>query len=145
VKTGRLRAALLRPKELARDGELGSVTKVLVAVVVVAALVAFGGAGLLERVSDARPDVAGLLDEGRDRPSQSSAQMSAAEFLRLPKDVPQAVVEASAGEPESKHRVSLERVELECWYYGIAGATGAYQICFVDGKLRAKVGFGARA
>jgi hypothetical protein len=120
-------------------------TKLLVVLLVVAAVVAVGGPGLLERVSDARPDVTAFLDEGRDRRSQGAAQMSAAEFLRLPKDTPQEVVEATAGKPESRHRVSLERVELDCWYYGIAGATGAYQLCFVDGKLRSKIGFGAEA
>jgi hypothetical protein len=120
-------------------------TKLLVVLVVVAALLASGGAGLLERVSDARPDVVAFFDDRGARRSQSAAQMSAAEFLRLAKDAPQAVVEASAGKPESRHRVSLERVELDCWYYGIAGATGAYQLCFVDGKLRSKIGFGAEA
>lgn len=118
-------------------------TKLLVVALVVAAAVAFGGSALLERASEARSDVAALLDEARDRDAQSAAQLSAAEFLRIPKDASQAVVEASAGMPEARHRVAIERVELECWYYGIASATGTYQLCFVDGKLRSKIGYGA--
>jgi UDP-N-acetylglucosamine 2-epimerase (non-hydrolysing) len=88
--------------------------------------------------------LAGLPDLlEREHEAQSAAQISAAEFLRLPKGSPQSAVEASVGEPDGRHRVSIERLELDCWYYGIAGATGAYQLCFVDGKLRSKVGFGA--
>ncbi len=118
-------------------------TKLLVVVLGVAAVVVVGGTALRERVSDARADVAALLErEGASR-GQGGAQMSAAEFLRLPKGTPQEAVESGAGAPERRHRVALERVELECWYYGIAGATGAYQLCFVEGKLRSKVGFGA--
>jgi hypothetical protein len=119
------------------------VTKLFVVALVVAAAFAFGGSALLERASEARPDVTALLDEARDREGQSGAQLSASEFLRLPKEATQALVEANAGEPESRHRIAVERVELECWYYGIAGATGAYQLCFVNGKLRSKIGYGA--
>ena len=116
-------------------------TKLLVVLVVVVALLAFGGSALRERVSEARTSLPELLErEARD---QSSAQISAAEFLRLPKGSSQSAVEASIGEPDAKRRASIERLELDCWYYGIAGATGAYQLCFVNGKLRAKVGFGA--
>jgi hypothetical protein len=119
------------------------VTKLFVVALVVAAAFAFGGSALLERASEARPDVTALLDEARDREGQSGAQLSASEFLRIPKEATQALVEANAGEPESRHRIAVERVELECWYYGIAGATGAYQLCFVNGKLRSKIGYGA--
>jgi hypothetical protein len=117
-------------------------TKLLVMLVVAAGVLAFGGSALLERVSEARPSLPDLLD--REHRDQSSAQISAAEFLRLPKGTPQSAVQASVGEPDRKHRVSIERLELDCWYYGIAGATGAYQLCFVNGKLRSKVGFGAQ-
>jgi hypothetical protein len=116
-------------------------TKLLVVLLVAAGLLAFGGSALLERVSEARSNLPDVLD--RPQRDQSSAQLSAAEFLRLPKGSPQSVVQATVGEPDGKHHVSIERLELDCWYYGIAGATGAYQLCFVDGKLRAKVGFGA--
>jgi hypothetical protein len=116
-------------------------TKLLVVLVVAVALLAFGGSALLERVSEARTSLPDLLERGHEY--QSAAQISAAEFLRLPKGSPQSAVEASLGEPDRRHRVSIERLELDCWYYGIAGATGAYQLCFVDGKLRSKVGFGA--
>jgi hypothetical protein len=118
-------------------------TKLLVVLLVVAAFLAFGGPRLLERASEAAPAVSELLDRDADPQGQSAAQLSAAEFLRLPHGSSQAAVEARVGRPERRYRVALERVELECWYYGIAGATGAYQLCFLGGKLNSKVGFGA--
>jgi hypothetical protein len=36
----------------------------------------------------------------------------------------------------------VEGVQLECWYYGVAGARGAYQICFENGRLSTKSRFG---
>jgi hypothetical protein len=117
-------------------------TKLLVVLVVAVALLAFGGSALRERASEARTSLPDLLEREGER-GQSAAQMSAAEFLRLPEGSSHSAVQASVGEPDGRHRVSIERLELDCWYYGIAGATGAYQLCFVDGKLRSKLGFGA--
>jgi hypothetical protein len=32
----------------------------------------------------------------------------------------------------------VEGVRLECWYYGIAGGRGAYQVCFENGRFSTK-------
>jgi hypothetical protein len=46
-----------------------------------------------------------------------------------------------AGEPAETTKASVEGIDLECWYYGIGGARGAYQICFQNGHLTAKARF----
>jgi hypothetical protein len=33
------------------------------------------------------------------------------------------------------------RVALECWYYGVVGATGAFQFCFADDQLVSRFRF----
>jgi hypothetical protein len=120
-------------------------TKLLVVAVAAASFLALGGPSLVERLSEVGPDVSRLVSRDLETGGESAAQISAAEFLRLPKGAPMEAVRARLGEAESKHRVAVERVQLDCWYYGIAGARGAYQLCFVGGRLSSKTGFGARA
>ena len=76
--------------------------------------------------------------------TQSGAQISAAEFARLESGISFRELRALVGAPESTSRTEIEGVELECWYYGIVGSSGAYQFCFADGKLRGKARFAAR-
>ena len=45
---------------------------------------------------------------------------------------------ALVGSPARRTTARVEGLKLDCWYYGVAGATGAYQFCFVDGKLSSK-------
>ncbi len=75
--------------------------------------------------------------------TQSGAQISAAEFARLENGIPFRELRALVGEPESRSRTEIEGIELECWYYGIVGSSGAYQGCFADGELRGKGRFDA--
>jgi hypothetical protein len=116
----------------------------LLLVAAVAGFLVLGGTTLAEKASDARREASQLLGE-HDPATQSAAQISASEFLNLPKGAAQSDARAVLGEPEAKHRVTIERLEVECWYYGISRATGTYQLCFVGGKLSSKIGYGAPA
>jgi hypothetical protein len=119
------------------------VTKLSLILLAVAAVIAFAGSSIVDEVSEARPRLSELLDLGSEPKAQSASQLSAAEFLNLRVGTPRDTVKAVVGEPERSHQVAIERLEVECWYYGVAGATGTYQLCFAGGKLRSKVGFGA--
>jgi hypothetical protein len=119
------------------------VTKLSLILLAVAAAIVFAGSSILDEVSEARPRISELLDVGGEPKAQSSSQLSAAEFLNLRVGTPRDTVRAVVGEPEGSHRVSIEGLEIDCWYYGVAGATGSYQLCFAAGRLRSKVGFGA--
>lgn len=116
----------------------------LLLVVAAVAFLVFGGTTLAEKASEARNEASKLLDRD-DRATQSAAQISASEFLNLPKGALRTDVRAVVGEPEAEHKVTVERLEVECWYYGISRATGTYQLCFVGGKLSSKIGYGAPA
>jgi hypothetical protein len=74
--------------------------------------------------------------------SQSAAQLSSGEFDRVGTDFTPNRLRSSAGEPATKTKASVEGVRLECWYYGVADARGAYQICFENGRLSTKARFG---
>jgi hypothetical protein len=94
------------------------------------------------------PSLRGAIDfaasGSRDSDGQSASQISAGEFAEVDNGFTVARLRALAGEPASRSSAEVEGVELECWYYGIVGGTGAYQFCFADGKLRAKLRFDAR-
>ncbi|MDQ3669754.1 MAG: hypothetical protein M3377_05675 [Actinomycetota bacterium] len=83
-------------------------------------------------------DLAGPRDGGR---AQSGSQISEAEFARAAIGTSPASLRASVGEPEGKSTNRLEGLAVECWYYGIGGTSGSYQLCFVNGKLRSKLRF----
>jgi hypothetical protein len=74
--------------------------------------------------------------------SQSAAQISPGEFEQIEAGVSPGGMRASVGEPASKSETTIEGLQLECWYYGVAGATGAYQLCFKNGRLATKLRFG---
>jgi hypothetical protein len=74
--------------------------------------------------------------------SQSSSQLSAEEYGEVDSTFSPERLGAFAGEPATKTEASVEGVQLECWYYGVAGARGAYQICFENGHLSTKSRFG---
>ena len=93
------------------------------------------------------PDLRSALDfvsRGGDSGSQSASQLSEGEFAQVGNGFTVTRLRALAGEPTSKSAATVEGVKLECWYYGIVGGTGAYQFCFANGKLRAKLRFDAR-
>jgi len=74
--------------------------------------------------------------------SQSAAQISPGEFELIEAGRSPAALRASVGEPASKSETTVEGLRLECWYYGVAGSTGAYQLCFKNGRLATKLRFG---
>jgi hypothetical protein len=82
------------------------------------------------------------LSYERSSGSQSSSQLSTEEFGQIDSVFTPQKLGSFAGEPAEKTKVSVEGVQLECWYYGVAGARGAYQICFENGHLSTKSRFG---
>lgn len=94
---------------------------------------------LYPRVRDRLPET---LRYERSSAAQSSSQLSPSEFDQIDSYFTPARLGSFAGEPATKTDASVESVDLECWYYGVAGERGAYQICFENGKLSTKVRFG---
>jgi hypothetical protein len=78
----------------------------------------------------------------RSSVGQSASQLSGEEFGEIDSSFTPEKLGAFAGKPATKTSASVEGVALECWYYGVAGSRGAYQICFEDGRLSAKSRFG---
>ena len=94
------------------------------------------------RLLSSAPDVRGAFDlagSGSRNDAQSASQLSEGEFAQVGNGFTITRLRALAGEPASRSAAVVEGVKLECWYYGIVGGTGAYQFCFADGKLRAKL------
>jgi hypothetical protein len=83
-----------------------------------------------------------LLGNRTSPVSQSASQLSAEEFAQVNSSFTPSRLRAFAGAPAEKTDASVEGVNLECWYYGIAGARGAFQICFENGRLSTKARFG---
>jgi hypothetical protein len=73
---------------------------------------------------------------------QSAAQISPAEFEGAYVGMAPATLRDLVGEPETTSTSRLEGLRIECWYYGVGGEAGAYQLCFGNGKLRTKTRFG---
>lgn len=111
---------------------------VLVAAVLLLAVSALGGSVLAAPLDALRDRAASLT---RTRETQSASQISYVEFrLAAVGSTPQKVRER-VGEPEAISTHELEGIEIECWLYGAAGSTGAYQLCFANDRLRAKFVF----
>ncbi len=117
-----------------------TLTRLVIVLVAVAALVAAGPA-LLARGSGLRDDVTSLIDtEGGS--GQSAQQISRGEFEVAHGGMKERMLRELVGEPAKRTSAEVEGIELDCWYYGVAGGTGAYQFCFVDGKLASKRRYG---
>lgn len=134
-----------RVGDLAESWVVATLTKPLLLAGVLLGLVAFGAPAI---VGGGAPDIRGALDfvasGARDGGAQSASQISSGEFAQVDSGFTLDRLRALAGEPASRSAAEVEGVELECWYYGIVGATGAYQFCFANGKLRAKLRYGRR-
>jgi hypothetical protein len=74
--------------------------------------------------------------------AQSASQLSSEEFAQVDAGFTPDRLRGFAGEPSTTTEASVEGVRLECWYYGVAGDRGAYQICFENGRLSGKARFG---
>jgi hypothetical protein len=123
---------------------VATLTKPLLMAAVLLGLVTVVGPAFVEDAPSLRGAVDFVSSGGRDSNAQSASQISAGEFAEADNGFTVARLRALAGEPASRSSAEVEGVELECWYYGIVGGTGAYQFCFADGKLRAKLRFDAR-
>lgn len=88
------------------------------------------------------PSAMHLVRNPEPSAAQSASQLSSEEYAQVDAAFTPERLRSFAGEPASKTKASVEGVRLECWYYGVAGARGAYQICFENGRLSAKARFG---
>jgi hypothetical protein len=121
---------------------VATLTKPLLLAALALGLIAFAAPFLLERAPDLRGAVE-LVGEREGDGSQSAAQLSTVEFERVDSSFTPGKLRSFAGEPATKSSAKVEGVALECWYYGVGGARGAYQICFENGRLSTKVRYGS--
>ncbi len=77
----------------------------------------------------------------RSSSTESASQLSPEEFDAVGTGFTPTRLRSFAGDPASETKASVEGVDLECWYYGIAGARGAFQICFENGRFSTKTRF----
>jgi hypothetical protein len=109
----------------------------VVGAVLVVAFVALGGSAVLAAARDVPDRVADAVRSG-ETGGQSGSQISGSEFLSVPRGTPAARARGLLGEPEHSSTASVEGVRIECWTYGVAGATGAFQLCFANGRLSSR-------
>jgi hypothetical protein len=114
----------------------------IVLVVVILLALALGGSTLMSRADSARDVVSNFVTD-RDERGQSASQLSPTEYVRLQQGVTRAAVRSLAGEPDTKRAARVEGLEIDCWYYGIVGTTGTFQLCFSNGKLATRARFDA--
>jgi hypothetical protein len=107
------------------------------AAVLVVLVVALGGSSVLAAVRDVPDRVADAV-RSDDPDGQSAAQISLAEFESVPHGSRAGRVRELLGAPEHSSRAAVEAVEIECWTYGVAGDTGAFQLCFANGRLSSR-------
>jgi hypothetical protein len=88
-----------------------------------------------------RERVGGIAAPSSGGRSQSGSQISEAEFARAAIGMSPEALRAFVGEPEGESANTIEGLRIECWYYGIGGTSGSYQLCFANGKLRSKLRF----
>ena len=113
----------------------------MLAVVVFVAVTAAGGSAVLASVR-ALPERAADAVRGREERAQSAAQISATEFVSVQYGDTEERVRALLGEPETESSAVVEGVEIDCWAYGISGASGAFQLCFANGRLSSRFRYG---
>ena len=109
---------------------------VAIALVALAAIWVVGGTAVLAGARELPERASSIL--GRDGSEQSGAQISLAEFVAPRQGETKERVRALVGEPETTSTAHVEGIELECWTYGISGASGAFQLCFADGRLSSR-------
>lgn len=106
-------------------------------------LVLLASAGGTAVIASARDLPGRALDAVRGNDGgQSGAQLSPREYLTMQRGWTRERVRGFVGEPEATSSARVEGVTLECWSYGIAGGTGVFQLCFVDGRLESRFRYG---
>jgi hypothetical protein len=116
-----------------------ALTRPLVLAVLLLGLIVLAGPTLLRHAPDIGERIDATANNGGGE--QSASQISAGEFGEIQPGTTPDQLGSFVGEPASKSSATVEGIELECWYYGIVGATGAYQLCFKDGQLTSKQRF----
>ena len=114
-----------------------TITRLVVLLVAVAALVA-AAPSMLDSTSSIREEVSSFVEDHGGGDGQSGEQISSGEFDVAHGGMKQDTLRDLVGSPSRRTTARVEGLELDCWYYGVAGATGVYQFCFVDGKLSSK-------
>jgi len=113
-----------------------TITRLVVLVVGIAALTA-AAPTLRGNAASIREQVSNWV-ESHGGNGQSAEQISGGEFASAHAGITPSAMRNLVGSPADESTVKVEGLQLECWYYGVAGATGAYQFCFQDGKLSSK-------
>ncbi len=93
---------------------------------------------MLDSTSSIRDEVSAFIEDHGGGDGQSGEQISSGEFDSAAGGMKQETLQGLVGSPARRTTARVEGLELDCWYYGVAGATGVYQFCFVDGKLSSK-------
>jgi hypothetical protein len=114
-----------------------TLTRLVILLVAAAALVAAGPA-VLDNGSGLRDQITSLLEDRGGAGGQSAEQISSGEFAGAQGGMKASALRSLVGKPDELTTAHVEGLDLECWYYGVAGGTGAYQFCFVDGRLSSK-------
>jgi hypothetical protein len=118
---------------------VAALTRPLVLAIVLLGLLAVAAPALLRNAPDIGERIRATVNDSSAR--QSASQISVAEFELIREGSTPGQLRALVGEPASKDSTKVEGVALECWYYGVGGATGAYQLCFAGGRLSTKLRF----
>ena len=115
-----------------------TITRIVVLVVGIAALVA-ALPSLRGNATSVQEQVSNWVEShGGSGRGQSGEQISSGEFASAHAGMSPSALRNLVGSPADQNTVEVEGLNLDCWYYGVAGATGAYQFCFQDGKLSSK-------
>lgn len=103
-------------------------------------VVVLDGAAVFAAARDVPERVAAVVRDS-DVQGQSGSQISGAEFLSVQQGTPRGRVRGLLGAPEHASRATVEGVDIECWTYGVAAGTGAYQLCFANGRLKSRFAY----
>ncbi len=114
---------------------LKALKRIVVLVVVLLVVLVLGGFTLLRE----RTEKVLRRDEPDTR--QSAAQLSRDDARRVRLGMTEQQLRALVGKADRITSAEVEGVTVDCWYYGVVGITGAYQICFANGRLRSKTAF----
>ena len=118
--------------------------KWLLVLLALAVAVGLSTSGVLASARDA-PDAVKRIVHGegdvKSSAVQSGEQLSQFEFNNLGAGTSVARLRELVGDPASHNTVKVEGIRVECLYYGVARASGAYQFCFQNGRLRTKARF----
>ena len=117
---------------------VAALTRPVLLAAVLLAFAAVAAPALLRNAPDLRDRI---VPASRSDSDQSASQISPGEFELLREGMTPDQLGSYAGEPASRSSTEVEGIRLECWYYGAVGESGAYQLCFKNGRLSSKLRF----